>query len=329
MCDELFLAFLAQHDDAAWLRTIDRLGGAIHPVDRAATRIWFHFFPLALERALAASEDPDALARRLLLQGHWRLGDQVDTSHAFLYGHRYWPAVKPAVLAFAGRGTAPGSLDLGALIHELAREVARETGVAENLLVGMAAIGLRTLEQAGPGVFAATAAEVRVPEAWARLSPDAVVRARARDDSQGLFGFLRGDRKRWSVVFDERDPAARFALTNSQQITSGAALDTRDHRARDPRCSEGPIPVHCRSCSCGTCWVGVLGGAEKLSAVEPRERDKLRTCGYGESDESHPVIRLACQAQAYGAVTIVIPPWNGQLWRLARETAPDGTAKRS
>ncbi|HUE89273.1 MAG TPA: hypothetical protein VMO26_24610 [Vicinamibacterales bacterium] len=39
---ELFLAFLAQHDDAGWLRVVDRIDPSIHPVDRAATRIWFH-----------------------------------------------------------------------------------------------------------------------------------------------------------------------------------------------------------------------------------------------------------------------------------------------
>src|SRR5688572_26505137 len=43
---ELFLAFLAQHDDARWLRVVDRLQPAIHPVDRVATRIWLHFYPL-------------------------------------------------------------------------------------------------------------------------------------------------------------------------------------------------------------------------------------------------------------------------------------------
>lgn len=328
MCDELFLAFLAQHDDDAWLRALDRIAAAIHPVDRIATRIWFHFHPLRLSRALAASPDPETLARRLLLQGEWRLPAQIDTSHAFLYGHRYWSAVKVAVLDFASRGAAPGSLDLGALIHELGRTVARATGTTEDVVLGICAIGLRTLEQVGPEAFAASPGTVAVPPAWERLSPREVLTRRARDDWQGVFGFLKGDRKRWTVVYDERDPAARFTLTNSQEITSGAALDTRDHRTRDPRCSEGPIPVHCRSCSCGTCWVGVIGGAEKLSPVEDRERDKLRNCGYSDSDDSHPVIRLACQAEAFGAVSIVIPPWNGQLWRLSLVEQDDPARKR-
>src|SRR5512139_404655 len=110
--DALFQAFMAQYDDAAWLRAVDRVSRAIHPVDRAATRIWFAFYPLALQRAMDAAEDPGRLAKQLVLQGDWRLSDQIDRSHWFLYGHRYWPDARMAVLEFASRGAAPGSLDL-------------------------------------------------------------------------------------------------------------------------------------------------------------------------------------------------------------------------
>jgi ferredoxin len=71
--------------------------------------------------------------------------------------------------------------------------------------------------------------------------------------------------------------------------------------------------VQCRSCSCGTCWVGVLAGAEHLSEIEPRERTTLSALGYADSPEPRPVIRLACMAEAHGPVTLVIPPWNGQI----------------
>src|SRR6266511_440255 len=52
------------------------------------------------------------------------------------------------------------------------------------------------------------------------------------------------------------------------------ARSDRSHNWRelDPRRIEGPIPVECRSASCGTCWVGVLGGAEKLSDVAARDQ---------------------------------------------------------
>jgi len=71
--------------------------------------------------------------------------------------------------------------------------------------------------------------------------------------------------------------------------------------------------VECRSASCGTCWVGVLGGAEKLSDVAVREAKKIKEFGYIDTAEPKPLIRLACQAAALGAVSVVIPPWNGVL----------------
>jgi hypothetical protein len=48
--------------------------------------------------------------------------------------------------------------------------------------------------------------------------------------------------------------------------------------------------------------VGVLGGAEKLSDVAAREGRKCKEFGYIDTSEPKPLIRLACQAQAYGAV---------------------------
>jgi hypothetical protein len=29
--------------------------------------------------------------------GRWRLADQIDASHRFLYAHRFWPQVKHAI----------------------------------------------------------------------------------------------------------------------------------------------------------------------------------------------------------------------------------------
>lgn len=55
----------------------------------------------------------------------------------------------------------------------------------------------------------------------------------------------------------------------------------------------------------------MLGGAEKLSDVSAREGKKIKEFGYIETNEARPIIRLACMAQASGAVSIAIPPWNG------------------
>jgi hypothetical protein len=107
----MFDAFLKQHDEAAWTRAVQSLLPEIHEVDRNATRIWFHFFPLALADAIAETPDQLQLERSLRLDGAYRLADQIDTSHWFLYGHRYWPQVKAAILKRAASGTAPASLE--------------------------------------------------------------------------------------------------------------------------------------------------------------------------------------------------------------------------
>ena len=69
--------------------------------------------------------------------------------------------------------------------------------------------------------------------------------------------------------------------------------------------------MQCRSAACGTCWVGILEGTNKLSPVTPFERRQIREFGYLDSEDPRPIIRLACQTQAVGNVSIVIPPWNG------------------
>ena len=43
----------------------------------------------------------------------------------------------------------------------------------------------------------------------------------------------------------------------------------------------------------------------------------MKVFGYVNSEVgTQPIVRLACQAKAQGAVSIVIPPWNGFISRL-------------
>ena len=50
-----------------------------------------------------------------------------------------------------------------------------------------------------------------------------------------------------------------------------AATDRRDYRSTDSRCIDGPIPIECRSGSCGSCWVGILWTRDvSLSLVSER-----------------------------------------------------------
>ena len=93
----MFEAFLKQHVRAAWSTVRNTLVPSIHHVDRNATQVWFYFFPLALAEAFARAPEPEQLAGELRLDGNCRLADQHETSHWFLFGHRYWPQVKAAI----------------------------------------------------------------------------------------------------------------------------------------------------------------------------------------------------------------------------------------
>lgn len=356
-----FEQFLRHQDEEAWSAALATLLRSIHEVDRNATQIWFAFYPLSLWRALTQAADRERLAQQLLLQGDYELIDQVDSSHAFLYGHRFWPQVKKAVESFATEGVGARVLGVETLqqarstasgdekivpnrsthptpnplhpepstkvyaptladqILSVARRGAAESKTDESLLVGITAVAFMTIQQVGLVAFKAAPGKVQIDSNHANKSPEQILRERAKDDSQGLFGFLKTVNKEWTVTWDENDNRAKYKLREGQDLAWGAASDqSRDWRAIDPRRVEGPIPVECRSASCGTCWVGVLGGAEKLSDVGAREGKKIKEFGYIDTAEPRPLIRLACQAQANGAVSVVIPPWNGQFGKYLR-----------
>ncbi|HEY3580252.1 MAG TPA: 2Fe-2S iron-sulfur cluster-binding protein [Pyrinomonadaceae bacterium] len=324
-----FENFLNQQDEEAWSGALTTLLRSIHEVDRNATQIWFSFYPLGLFLALQRAEDPSRLAQQLLIQGDYSLRDQIDSSHTFLYGHRYWPEVKNATQThardFASVNIAASSASLSEQILAVAQKVAEAAKVDRALVVGMTAVAFMTMRQVGLDAFEQAAGKMLLDRKHAQKSAEQVLRERAKDDSQGMLGFLRTVNKKWTVTYDENDDAAKYRLNHVQDLAWGAADDrSKNWREVDPRRIEGPIPVECRSASCGTCWVGVLGGAEKLSDVAAREGKKIKEFGYIDTSEPKPLIRLACQAQAYGAVSIVIPPWNGvfgkYLKNLKRES---------
>ena len=318
-----FENFLNQRDEEAWSGALTTLLRSIHEVDRNATQIWFAFYPLPLFQALEQAADPEKLAQQLLIQGEYQLKNQIDSSHTFLYGHRYWPEVKRETEKHA-REFAGGDSSLSDQIVSVAERAAQAAKVDQSLVLGITAIAFMTLRQAGLDAFAAAPGKVQIDKKHAHKSPEQILRERAKDDSQGMFGFLRTVNKKWTVTFDENDDTAKYRLNHVQDLAWGAAEDrSKNWREIDPRRIEGPIPVECRSASCGTCWVGVLGGAEKLSDVAAREGKKIKEFGYIDTSEAKPLIRLACQAQAYGAVSIVIPPWNGVFGKYLKHSKPE------
>jgi ferredoxin len=302
-----FENYLNKFSEADWLAAVESLLPAIHEVDKNATQIWFRFFPLELFRYLEAAEDREKAVQKFVMQGDFELKNQIDTSHKFLYGHRYWKEVKAAV-----ENTAANFSDENADLSKVIEEIAAAVKADKSLTLGIAAVGLMTFNQVGAEDFKAAKGEIEKPKGLLSKSPDQIVAERAKDDSQGIFGFLKTVDKKFTVTWDETKSNARFLLINDEELATAAAKDqSQDWRAQDERCWEGVIPVECRSASCGTCWVGVLGGQEKLAEVQRLERKQMKVFGYNQPQEAKPFMRLACQAKAHGNVSIVIPSWNG------------------
>jgi len=301
---------LAQFTEAEWLAAVDELLPCIHEVDRAATQIWFRFYPLALKRFIDAAENRDEALNGIVMLGTYDLKDQISTSHHFLYGHRYWKTVKCAIEKEAGEFKS-GTPALADMIKGVAMRASSKLNIERPLVNGIAAVGLMTYNQVGAEAFSASATEIEPPTGIMKGSPDQIVASREKDDSQGMFGFLKTIDKKYSVNYAAKDYAGKFPVMNEQEVTQASALDrSKNWQSLDERCWEGPVPVECTSASCGTCWVGILGGAEKLNEVGRRERRAMRVFGYNQPEGEHPCLRLACQTRATGNVTLVIPPWN-------------------
>lgn len=302
-----FVKFLNKFGERDWLAAIEKLLPAIHEVDRSAVQIWFRFFPLEFRRFLDAAEDREKAIQKFVLQGEYELENQIDSSHKFLYGHRFWAETKAAIESYA-ESFGDESADLSKVIEDIAGAVKAD----KSLTLSIAAAGLMTLNQVGLEAFKAASGATTKPSGLMTKSPDAIVAERAKDDSQGIFGFLKTVDKKYTVAWEDRKSSGKFSLINDEELATAAAKDqSQDWKVRDERCWEGVIPVECRSASCGTCWIGVVGGQEKLSEVQRLERKQMKIFGYNQPDDAKPFLRLACQAKAHGNVSIVIPSWNG------------------
>lgn len=306
-----FIDHLNSFTEADWLAAVEELLPCIHEVDRNAVQIWFRFYPLSLHKYLSSAEDRDEAIRGMALQGAFELKDQIDTSHHFLYGHRYWPTVK-CKLEKEIEEHKKGEPTLIEMIKNVAMRVAEKHKVDRSLVNAISAVGLMTLNQVGLEAFAAAAGTVADPTGIMKKSPDAIVAERAKDDSQGVFGFLKTIDKKFSVSFAASTYAGKFPVINEEEVVSAAQKDrSQNWQSLDERCWEGPLPVECTAASCGTCWVGLLGGQEKLTEVGRRERRQMKVFGYNQPSDDKPYLRLACQTRATGNATLVIPPWNG------------------
>lgn len=315
--------YLSKFTEAEWLAAVDELLPCVHDVDKDALQIWFRFYPLDLKRYLDAAEDRAAAELGIALQGNFGLEDKIDSSHHFLYGHRYWKTVKAAIEAetVVFKESTPTLIEE---IKAIGMVVAEKLKIERQMINAMVIIGLATLNQVGVEAFNAASGEVEQPKGIMAKSPNAVIAERAKDDSQGLFGFLKTVNKKFSVSWENSKSQGKFAIMNEQEISSASSNDrSQNWQEQDKRCWEGVVPVECVSASCGTCWVGVLGGAEKLTEVSRRERRAMKVFGYNQPEGDHPFLRLACQAKASGNATIVIPAWNAVFGKKVRGNVED------
>ncbi len=317
-----FISEIEKFDEADWLAAVESLLPAIHEVDRNAVQIWFRFYPLDLVTYLEAAEEVADAMKGLAMDGNFGLVDKIDTSHSFLYGYRFWPQVKEAIVA---RAESPDVFsNLEAEIRSIAKTAAVAAKTNETLTTAIAAVGLMTLVQTGFDDLKAAPGTVQKPSGVMTRSPDQILAERAKDDSQGLLGFLKTVDKEFSVAFTGAAFEGKFKVINDEEIASASQKDrSRDWKALDYRCWEGPVPIECTAASCGTCWVGVLGGQEKLSEPSPRERRQMKVFGYNQPETEKPFLRLACQAKAFGNVTLAIAPWNAVFGKKVRGNIDD------
>jgi ferredoxin len=312
----IFHSYLRKHDEDVWSQILAKIIPSVHPVDQTATRIWFSIWPLKLSQALQRAVDPLQTAKRMQLDGNYRLDTQINSSVEFLYGARYWPAVKKAVLLHAESSSSNlDRVSLEGQIREIAGSVAAHLETSESLLLGITAIAIMTLQQVGIAAFSFAADKLTVQPKDGR-SPDQVLKTRARESRGGVFSFLHAIDRKFTITFDENKADCGFQAIRNQDLSMASASDKRDYKSSDQRRIAGPIPAQCRSGACGYCWIVIIFGKEKLSEITPFEKKRLRYFGYTANEydgETHPPIRLACHSRCFGDLSIVIPPWNGVL----------------
>ncbi len=316
-----FVSFLEKHNQEIWQETLESLLPSIHEVDRMATRIWFAFWPLELNEALRGQLGAQEMARIMDLEGQWHLEKQIDSSVGFLYGAKYWLSVKRAVLSHAESTEQPDGTPLGEQIRGVARKVAEQEGIEESVVIGITAVAFVMLQQVGMEELTRVADQPAEGGLY-RRSPDEVARRRKKKKEAGFIARLQGAGRKYKIVWDEKN-GKTFKAIHGEDLASAAAKVDGDFRSLDYRRPQGPVPVECRIGSCGYCWVGVIEGKENLSELTDYEKKRLQYFGYdqaGDHSDRNPPIRLACQTQCQGDVTLVIPPWNGELKRRFDKT---------
>lgn len=183
-----------------------------------------------------------------------------------LYGVRYWPRVKAAVLATAAQATGMPSTDFVGRVIQAADAATRTSRVDADLLLGITIAAIDMYDRVGHEAFVNTSAEPNLSSAAMLETPTMVLRRRGRNNSEGVFSALPGVRRRWSVT-REPNPEDTYVV------------------------GDGDPLAPCRGGNHEGCDVGIVAGADRLSPCE--------------GNEPFPLIRRACEARVCGRVSLL------------------------
>src|SRR5260370_26088424 len=93
-----------------------------------------------------------------------------------------------------------------------------------------------TMQQTGLPAFKEAPGTISIDSKHRKKAPEQILRARAKDDSQGLLGFLKTVDKQFTVTHDENDDKAKYKLNEGHHLSWGPAIDrSRDWIALNPR----------------------------------------------------------------------------------------------
>lgn len=185
--------------------------------------------------------DQQAICAWILLRRKFATHILTDSLYRAMYGYRYWPRVKAAVLS-----TTHPDLPFVDRVMKAANAATRTARVDADLLVGITAAAMAMCDRLGQEAFAATPDDPALSATALLETPTMILRRRARNRPEGILGALPGVQPRWCVT-REPDPKDTYVV------------------------GDGDVLAPCRGSNHERCDVGVVAGADRLSPMPDGE----------------------------------------------------------